>query len=672
MSPKKPSSKKTRFLWPTIGQWKEFPKILTKKEKRAFLIFFILFISSSIFLSFSFYYKNTEIRPAAGGTYTEGLVGQPRFINPVYAMANDVDRDITEIIFSGLVKYDGEGNIVKDLAKDFEIKEDGKVYEFSIDEGLLWSDGEKLTTDDIIFTIETIQNPDYKSPLRAQWLGVEIERISDYKIRFKLNKPSFVFLESTTLKILPKHIWQKISLEDFTLSNYNLEPVGSGPYQLEETKKNKSGFIESITLTRNQNYFGEGQFLSKIRLNFFKDEKDLIKAANRRVIDGFSLINPENYSELPQGNSSTHTIIFPRYLAVFLNVEKSEILKNQEIRKALNLGVNKEEFLFSILSGYGRIIDSPLMPEIYGYSAPLEIYEFDLEQAKQILVKTGFEDLDKNGFREKHVEKDPDFQFSSVLNLKSEGKEVEELQKCLAKDPDIYPNGEITGYFGNSTKQAVIKFQEKYSDDILKPLGLNSGTGKVGPSTIKKLNEICFPSTREEIPLQFSLVTVDQPQLIEIADLLKNQWEELGVRINIETVSVATLERDFIKPREYDSLLFGEVLGSTPDPFPFWHSSQKNDPGLNLSMYENEEADNYLEKGRTSSDFEVRRENYEKFQNILIEDSPAIFLYSPDYLYVTKQEIKGVEIELITDPSKRFSEIQNWYIETKRVWNFSS
>ena len=672
MSSKKPSSKKTRFSWPTIRQWKEFPKILNKKEKQAFSIFFILFILSSISLSFSFYNKNTEIKPAMGGIYTEGLVGQPRFINPVYAMTNDVDRDITEIVFSGLMKYNGEGNIVKDLAEDFEIKEDGKVYEFSTREGLLWSDGEKLTTDDIIFTIETIQNPDYKSPLRAQWLGVEIERISDYKIRFKLKKPSFVFLENTTLKILPKHIWQKISLENFTLSNYNLEPVGSGPYQLEKTEKNKAGFIESITLARNENYSGKGQFLSKIRLKFFKDEKDLIKAIDRKEIDGFSLIDPENYSELPQGNFSVHTIVFPRYLAVFLNVEKSEILKNQEIRKALNLGVNKEEFLNNILSGYGKIIDSPLMPEVYGYSAPLEIYEFDLEQAKQILEKAGFEDLDKDGFREKYIEKDPAFKFSLVLNLKSEGKEVEELQRCLTKDSDIYPDGEITGYFGNLTKQAVIKFQEKYSADILEPLGLSSGTGKVGSSTIKKLNEVCFSSSKEKIPLQFSLVTVDQPQLIKIADLLKNQWEELGVKIDIETVSIAILERDFIKPREYDSLLFGEVLGSTPDLFPFWHSSQKNDPGLNLSMYKNEEADNYLEKGRSSSDPEVRKENYEKFQNILIEDSPAIFLYSPDYLYVINQKIKGAEIQLITDPSKRFSEIQDWYIETKRVWNFSS
>lgn len=671
MSSQIPLDRKNKFSFPAIKQWKEFPKILTKKEKRVFLIFLILFIVSSISLCSSFYSKNTRIEPATGGTYTEGLVGQPRFINPVYAIANDVDRDMAEIIFSGLMKYDSSGNVVKDLANNFEIKEDGKIYEFSIEEGLLWSDGEKLTVDDIIFTIETIQNPDYKSPLRAQWLGVEIERISDYKIRFKLNKSSFVFLENTTLKILPRHIWQKISLEDFTLSSYNINPIGSGPYKLEEINKNKSGFIESIILTRNQNYHGEGQFLSKIRFKFFEDEESLIEMANKKVFDGFSLISPENYSELPNGNSFIHAIIFPRYIAVFLNAEESKVLENQDVRKALDLGTNKEEILNNVLSGYGKIIHSPLMPELYGYSAPLEVYKFDLEQAKQILEEAGFKDSDEDGFREKYVKRNSDFQFSLVLNLKSEGAEVEQLQKCLSEDPDIYPDGEITGYFGNLTKQAVIKFQEKHSADILEPIGLTSGTGKVGPSTIEKLNEIYFPSTEEKMPLQFSLVTVNQPQLTKLANLLKDQWEKMGVKIDIKTVDIATLERDFIKSREYDSLLFGEVLGATPDPFPFWHSSQKNDPGLNLSMYENEEADGYLEEGRISSDPEIRKENYEKFQNVLIKEIPAIFLYSPDYLYITKQKIKGIDIQLITDPSKRFSNIEDWYMETKRVWDLS-
>ena len=159
--------------FPTFSQLKQFLKILKKREKVTFSIFLFLFLGSAIFLSLNFYFQNTEHRPAPGGIYTEGLIGQPRFINPVYATANDVDRDLAELIFSGLMKYDSDGQIVPDLAKEYpEIKEGGKVYEFNLREDVSWHDGEPFSADDVVFTATIIQDPDYKSPLRASLLGV--------------------------------------------------------------------------------------------------------------------------------------------------------------------------------------------------------------------------------------------------------------------------------------------------------------------------------------------------------------------------------------------------------------------------------------------------------------------------------------------------------------------
>ena len=146
--------------WPAKFQWRQFFKILTKKEKISFFGFFLISIISFILISSGIYLKNTEIQPDFGGNHVEGVIGQPRFINPIYANS-DADRDLVQLIFSGLMKYDENLQIVPDMVNEYEIEEKGKVYKFYLKEEILWHDKTPLTADDVIFTIRTIQNPDY-------------------------------------------------------------------------------------------------------------------------------------------------------------------------------------------------------------------------------------------------------------------------------------------------------------------------------------------------------------------------------------------------------------------------------------------------------------------------------------------------------------------------------
>ena len=645
---------------PSKRQWVQFLSVLNRREKIAFFIFLGLFIGSGIFSTINFYVRHTEIAPSAGGKYIEGLVGSPRFINPIYAQSSDVDRDLVEIIFSSLVP---------DLTQELKITEEGRVYEIALKDNIFWHDGEKLTADDVIFTLKTIQNPDYKSPLRANYLGIEIQKINEHTLILKIKDPYGAFLERLEdLKIMPEHIWRDISPQNFLLTNYNLKPIGSGPYQFKNLKQNSANIIVSLTLVKFKNYFAGNlgkPYLSEISFRFFESTADLINAAKRKEINGFSITSPANFNLFNNGAFNEASLSLPRYFAIFFNADKSKFLQDVKIRQALNYAVNKAEIIQSVLLNRGQIVDSPVLPEIYGYELPTDTYGFNLEKAQSLLENAGWHKKDGRWIQTTKI---VSTEFKNELKLGSRGAEVSNLQTCLAQDPEIYPEGQITGNFGAQTKEAVIRFQEKYKEAILAPGGLTQGTGTVSKNTRAKLNEVCSQPPKET-PLTLSLVTVDDPILKEVASIIKKQWGAAGIGVEITAYPVSQLIQDFIKPRNYEMLLFGEVLGEIPDPFPFWHSSQVKDPGLNLAKYENKKADILLETARVSMDEATRAQKYQEFQNILIADAPGVFLYRPDYVYFVDKKIKGgLETGTIVDPSERFANIENWYAKQKRAW----
>lgn len=665
------SSKK----FPSFSQWKQIFKTLKGKERSFFLTLVFLALISGTYLATIFYINSTEIAPAYKGSYVEGVLGQPRFINPIYGETNDVDRTLIGLIYSGLMTYDKNGKIVNDLVKDYQISEDGTTYTFELKDNLYWQDSVPLTVDDVIYTIKTIQNSEYKSPLRANWLDVGIQKISDNSFSFSLNSSYNSFLESCTIKIIPQHIWKNVLPENFTLSSYNLQPVGSGLYTMSSIEQTNSGFIKSLTLSASHKYYDKQPYISNITFQFFENKNELIKAANQKTIDGFS-IAPLDETEssiekqIKQGwmqneKFSIYSFSMPRYFAVFFNTQKSKILADSNITKALNYSINKQAIV-EIISQSDKekisVVNSPILPDYFGYAQPSTAYEFNTETANNLLDKSGYKDQG-NGERAKPNDKKPSFQFKSYLKIGSAGNEVTELQGCLAKLDAIFNNllqNETIGKYGKGTGEAINEFQKKYLPD-------DKPTAEVGPGTRKKLNELCLTPQDNLTPLQFTLTTINQPQLVQVANLLKEYWKNVGVIINVKTVTLSEL-KEIIKNRSYDALLYGEALSSYPDLYPFWHSTQINDPGLNLSTYQNKNVDQLLKNARETLDGETKQQKYEELQEIIISDAPALFLYNPNYIYWVSNKIKGIDTTKIVDPAKRFSNIENWYINTKRIW----
>src|SRR6056297_497855 len=339
--------------FPTWQQWKQFPKTLTKFDKFALLLFIVLLIGSAASLGSYYKYKHTVPQPAQGGTYTEGMIGQPRFINPVYVSSNDVDRSLVQLTFAGLMQYEN-GKIVPDLAKSYNTDE-GKTWTVTLKEGITWQDGEPITAEDVVFTVNVLQDSDYKSPQRVNWVGVDVSKVSDRKVKFKLSTAYPQFKENLTLKVIPKHVWKNIQAADFSLSSYNLKPIGSGPYQIENIDQEENR-INSLTLIRNQNYHQQ-PYLDKIVFKFYNSENKLVKAAKEGEVDGFSVSTTTEFK-----NYKNNDFSLPRYFAVFFNPDQSELLSNKNIRRALNYATDRKQIVKKVLNDKGGPVYSPILP----------------------------------------------------------------------------------------------------------------------------------------------------------------------------------------------------------------------------------------------------------------------------------------------------------------------
>jgi len=167
--------------FPSWKQWKQLPRALTKFDKFALILFIVLLLGSSTSLVLYYNYKNTVPRPARGGVFTEGMTGQPRFINPVYVSSNDVDRSLVQLTFAGLMQYE-KGEIVHDLAKSYHTDE-GKVWTVTLKDDITWQDGQPITAEDVVFTVNVLQDSDYKSPQRVNWVGVDVSKIAPKKVK---------------------------------------------------------------------------------------------------------------------------------------------------------------------------------------------------------------------------------------------------------------------------------------------------------------------------------------------------------------------------------------------------------------------------------------------------------------------------------------------------------
>jgi len=501
----------------------------------------------------------------AGGTYTEATLGQVNSMNPLYATTSS-EKTLAKLLFSGLLSVDVSGNLGNDLAKSVTIDESKKIWTVELRDNLRWSDGAPITSDDVVYSFNLINNPAAKTSISNGFSNTKIEQVDELTVRFILPTTYVAFYNALVFPIVPAHILSEVEPALVYEHSFSSTPISSGPFVFNAVQP--SAFGKTVYLNKNLNYYRGETMLGSFVLKTFTSSNEIVDALNRLDVTASADISNVNNPNI------TNSTIFIKKTATnngafaFFNT-LSPALSNKTVRKALRLGIDMDTLRQDLVSDMP--LDFPLLSNQIDINFP-KLPAFSQEKALELLADSGYT------FAE------------------------DKLQNAEGVQPSL------------------------------------------------------------------NISTLSSGSLPELAERLAEQLTALGFDVTTDIYDVENSAHNFftavIRPRDYDILLYEIDMGTDPDLFPYYHSSQATATGLNFSDYKNGIVDDLLLSARTTFDISLRKAKYESFLDHWIEDVPAIGLYQVNLTYYFNQLTRTFsENSKIPSSLDRFSDILYWATE---------
>ncbi|HSB03242.1 MAG TPA: peptide ABC transporter substrate-binding protein, partial [Anaerolineales bacterium] len=332
-------------------------------------------------------------QPEQGGVYTEGLVGSLGRLNPLLDWNNAADRAVNRLLFTGLVRFDEQGLPQADLAEAWGVAQDGTVYNFSIRQNAVWHDGTPVTSDDVLFTIDRMKSAGslYPQDIKDLWGKIEVTKLSDKVLKFTLSEPFVPFMDYLTFGILPKHLLESVPPEQMPDAQFNINPVGTGPYRFDHLIVD-NGQITGVVLTVSNSYYGKAPFIEQVVFRYYETSADALDAYQQGDVLSVSQITADVLSTaLEEPNLSVYTSRLPQISFVLFNLKNPEVafLQDPKLRRALMLSINRPYIVNTFLEGQAVITDGPILPSSWAYHDGIEHFEYDPDQAVSILKAEG-------------------------------------------------------------------------------------------------------------------------------------------------------------------------------------------------------------------------------------------------------------------------------------------
>jgi peptide/nickel transport system substrate-binding protein len=516
------------------------------------------------------YYQS--LQPVPGGIYSEGIISDFTNANPIYA-TSDADSAVSHMVFSGLFKYDNSGKLVGDLAKDISLDATQKRYTVHLRQGIKWHDGKPFNADDVVFTYQTIQDPDAQSQLYSSWTGIRVSRQDAYTVNFDLPSAFGAFPYSLTNGLLPAHLFKKIVTAQMRSAPFNTSPVGTGPFEWKFVQVSGTSNVDRqqhISLEAYDHYYGGRPKLDGINLTTFGDDQHLIDAFKKKQVNAMSGLEalPDDLSN----DSSVHVYTTPltSIVMAFFN-NSNPTLADSTVRRALVQGTDRSK-IPDLMSYPISLADGPLLRSQLGYDPSVTQAGYDPDTANKALDQAGW---------------------------------------------------------------------------------LADGSGQ---------------RSKAGHPLTLSLVSQDTQEYTEVAQFLQRQWSQMGIKVEVHYYNGEDLQTLKISNHDYDVLLYGISVGVDPDVFAYWDSTQaslSSQGHLNLSEYKSKAADQALEQARTRSDPSQRVIKYKAFLTEWTKDAPAMALYQPNVIYITRGQVFNFQHKTENSSVDRFYNVNEWMVRQR-------
>lgn len=314
--------------------------------------------------------------PIYGGSVVVGITQDLDSLDPHKAEAAGT-KEVLFNVFEGLVKPDAMGNLVAAVASDYNISKDGKVYTFTIRNGVKFHNGQEVTVNDVVYSINR-----YADLLRERESAysniLEVKKIDDSTIEIILEEGDTELLGFLTYGIVPEG-YQEL----------DTKPIGTGPFKFVSYSP-----LESFVMEKNEEYWNKEQapYLDQVTFKISANADVAFMELKSGSIDIFPYLTNDQASQLTN-DFNIHVGNMNLVQGLFLNNEAMPF-QDQRVREALNYAIDKQAILDMVAGGEGHIIGSNMFPGFAKYynEDVVSMYPTNVEKAKELLKEAGYED----------------------------------------------------------------------------------------------------------------------------------------------------------------------------------------------------------------------------------------------------------------------------------------